>query len=684
MRKTLFSFLLLAQTLFGANECLSCHGGIEKIRHESSDMMQAILEVSQKAGHVGNDCIVCHGGNPQSNKKSSAHSGTVEYFKTNKGPKEFYSQPSHSDVNKNTCGACHENQVASATNSLMSTNQEKIQETLKSFGADRLYSHALATNKTQNPDASHKRFGSEAYQKYMQKLESLEPQAFAQETKKLPSAATPKELQKKPELSAFSYLNQEVLKDTKELNCASCHLPRNKEGKLIHSIQSSRKTTVKVDDKEYSGVSIATCVTCHKSEKSIATSYSGLIEKESSSTKKYVHMQEDVHFRKGMLCQDCHTSNDLHGDGFLNGAAATAVEIECQDCHGTTNAYPWELPLGYSDEFNTSISKGAARGTTKTVAEYLKQGSVAEVQEGYLLSSRGNPLPHATKEGNTITLHLASGKNIELQPLKKLKKDKHLSKKALLAMDSIDAHTQNLECYTCHATWAPQFYDNHLKIDYSEKKSSDARVSELKGFMRWEEPTLMQNAEGRISPSVPKYEAKITVVGEDSSVILYKNPHAERLALSALQPHTVQKEARSCESCHTNPKAMGMDISGLRVEKTELEAVDENTSESKGFKLLAPLSQEQKDKLDRSGICLSCHQDIPKGNLAISAMHHITKMAEINIDNDQHKSIVNKQLNIGIWAQVLGAAFVLIFIVIGIYILFFKKQPKNPRNEGWK
>ena len=39
-------------------------------------------------------------------------------------------------------------------------------------------------------------------------------------------------------------------------------------------------------------------------------------------------------------------------------------------------------------------------------------------------------------------------------------------------MDKIEAHTDKLECYTCHATWAPQCYGCHVKIDYSQGKQN--------------------------------------------------------------------------------------------------------------------------------------------------------------------------------------------------------------------
>ena len=75
-----------------------------------------------------------------------------------------------------------------------------------------------------------------------------------------------------------------------------------------------------------------------------------------------------------------------------------------------------ELPLGYSDEFDTKPKTGKPRGTTKTLAEYLKQGAIPKDKgDGFLLSARGNPLTKAVRKGNKVMMHLASGKDIELK-----------------------------------------------------------------------------------------------------------------------------------------------------------------------------------------------------------------------------------------------------------------------------
>jgi hypothetical protein len=654
-----------------------------------------------------------------------------------------------------------------------------------SFGAKDGYQHTTGNYDTNNSDNPDDRLGTDVYKKYMQKLSSMEPQVFSKEINKLPDAPTAQEIHKDPSLAVYTYLRQECLRchtgskgrqkrgDFRGIGCSSCHIPYSNEGYyegkdkktskkqghlLTHQIQSSRKVKVQVNDINYSGVPVETCATCHNQGKRIGVSYQGLME---TQNKKYLHMQGDIHYQKGMLCQDCHTSNDLHGDGFLGGTTAAAVEIECQDCHGTTKKYPWELPIGYSDEFNTTEATGEDRGVAQDIAKYLKQGYVAEKEDGYILTARGNPFPKAVKKGNKIIIHLSSGKDIELKPLKLLKETDALSPAGLLSMDTIGIHRSKMECYSCHATWAPQNYGTFVKIDYSEGKKSidylaashdqdkhgttgemrkknkylvDGKVTQTISHLRWEDPALSQNGEGRVSPTVPDYQTTVTVIGKDGKALIqnhiFKIPNVEgalsdgqnAINMSPAQPHTVQKKARTCESCHSSGKALGFGIGGGKLNtdpsKTTIidlmsadrkilpnrtdkqipaipnlkhdysQFIDENGTQlmtvGNHWKLSGPLSKEQRDKLDRRGVCLSCHQDIPKGNLAVSAMTHIAKMAEYKVDAKEHGNILNKILNLGAWFQVItGFTFVSVFLY-GIYLIFFKREPNNPRNEGWK
>jgi hypothetical protein len=695
MNKILVLFLFLCTLTFGANQCIVCHKNVEDIRDKESLMMKEIFKIADKAGHKNNDCIVCHGGNPKSNSIKYAHRGTVKYFKTNKGPKKYYKNPANPWINANTCGICHPNQVGAQINSLMMSQQGKIQNALFSLKVKDDNRHDIANYSSKNPDDIQKRVGSDVYKKYMQKLSFMEPQAFVSQVYELPGAPTAKEIQKNPSLAVYTYLRGD--KNThKEKGCSSCHIPYlGEKGHLLtHKIQSSRKVKIQTADVNYSGIPVSTCAVCHSDGKNIATSYQGDIELEMGS-KNYFHIQEDIHFKKGMLCQDCHTSNDLHGDGFLGGASAGAVEIECQDCHGTTNKYPWELPIGYSDEFNTTQISAQERGVSKDLAKYLKQGFVADVEDGYILSARGNPLPKAVKKDNKIIIYLANGKDIELKPLKLLKETKKLSKEALLSMDAIAAHDTRLECYSCHSTWAPQSYGHKIKIDYSKGKKSidylaashdknsnfkkhliNGEVTQSRVYLRWEEPTLSQNAEGRISPAIPAYQTSLTVIGKNKKTLLKKDIFSANM--TPLQPHTMAKRARTCESCHINPKILGL---GIEVDlQNSTKSIDVGTH----FKLSAPLSKVQIDKLDRRGACISCHVDMPDGNLAISVMSHIAQVAEYKVDKKEHGVILNTLLNIGAWVQIVIGFIIATLILYGIYIGFLKKEPNNPRNEGWK
>ena len=803
MKIIAFIFIVFSSLLFGANECAVCHDGVEDIRDRDSGMMKAILKVAEKAGHKGNDCIVCHGGNPYNKSKEYGHQGTVKYFKDNNGPKNFYPSPTSPWINKNTCGTCHPNQVSAQMNSLMMSESGKIQGAMWSFGAKEGYKHVNGNYNTKNPDSPHKRLGTDTYRKYMEKLATMEPQTFPEEQHELPAAPTVEEVHKDPSLAVFTYLRQECLRchtgskgrnkrgDYRGVGCASCHIPYSNEGfyegddvrtpkkerghMLSHQIQSSRKVKVNIHDINYSGVPVETCSTCHNRGKRIGVSYQGLMETEYQSTfdaqgngqpklhtKRYLHMQEDIHYQKGMLCQDCHTSNDLHGDGFISGTNLAAVEVECQDCHGTTKKYPWELPIGYSDEFEDKAKVGKGRGVATSVAEYLKQGYVPDAEDGYILTARGNPLPKAVRRGNEIVMHLASGKDIVMKPLKLLKQEERLSKQALVAMDQIDAHTSEMECYTCHVKWAPQCYGCHVKIDYSEGKQNvdylkashdqdiygqtggmrgdlkkylvPGKVTETRSYLRWEDPALAQNGEGRITPVIPGCQTTITVIGKDGEALLqnhiFKNPNVEgageegqlAIDMAPVQPHTISKESRSCESCHASDKAIGLGVGGgklnkdpskttiidlMRIDGTIIprqtdeqmpgipnlkhdysQFIDENGTQlmtvGHHFKLSQPLDAKQRAKLDRRGMCISCHQSIPEGSLAVSAMTHVAEMAQMEINTKDHADILNKLLHIGAWAQVVVVMFIGLLIMLFVYFKFIRKKPKNPRNEGWK
>jgi len=615
--------------------CLACHNGIEPIREERSQMMQRIKALGRADGDP-DGCIVCHGGDASAVEKESAH---VE---------PFYADPGSPWVNEHTCGKCHERHVATQMTSLMMTESGKIQGTVWSFGGmDRVYDHTWGNYDARNPDDPGERIGSADYRAYMEALRLKEPGAFPDAQEALPAAPTDlSQLHEHPELAAFTYIRAECQRchlgvkgrekrgDYRGMGCSACHIPYGNEGlyeggdptiprdrpghMLVHSIQATREAKVTVNDETYSGIPVETCTTCHDRGKRIGVSYQGLMESAFHSpfteggggqialhTKHYIAMQEDVHYQKGMMCGDCHTSIDVHGDGFIAGTNLAQVQIECPDCHGTPFAFPWELPLGYMDEFEESPRIGAPRGVARDLPAYLRQGTVYPVEDGYLRTARGNPYPDVVRRGNQVIVHTAGGKDLELNPLRLLYEQGRLTPEAQVAMCQVDKHMKRMECYACHATWVPQCYGCHLKIDFSEGKQSfdwvaaghehldpakqadrgegtydtymPGEVTEQRSYMRWEDPALGVSGEGRISPVTPGCQPSITVIGENGETIIQNNifrtpPNTEgageegqlALDMSPGQPHTIGK-ARSCESCHASEKALGYGINGGRL-----------------------------------------------------------------------------------------------------------------------
>ena len=41
----------------------------------------------------------------------------------------------------------------------------------------------------------------------------------------------------------------------------------------------------------------------------------------------------DIHYEKGLTCIDCHTADEMHGDGLTYDKMADAVTTTCEDCH---------------------------------------------------------------------------------------------------------------------------------------------------------------------------------------------------------------------------------------------------------------------------------------------------------------------------------------------------------------
>lgn len=560
-------------------KCLTCHEGIEKI--SDGPVMGSL------------SCTACHKGNADAVDKQQAHAG-------------MYANPSDLRVAAKTCGACHPKDLENAMKSLHATSAGKISGTRYAWGAqgrEGIY----ANQPVENP-------GAKKGVKALKSLPSYNP--------------------KKPEGAENSpsddYLRNQCLRchlwsggnpqdgDYRASGCAACHVLYSDAGayegndKAIPKGQKDRPRFHRITTK----IPVAQCLHCHNRGGRTGVSYIGDMESDAYGTpytasggkqgklhgKNYNHLKADIHYDKGLACIDCHTKQDLHGDGNIYAKREQAVEVRCEDCHGT-----------------------------------MKKRST-------LTTSWGNPFPSLTKENGKVVLtaKLTGKKHLAPQIA-----DISFKSPGYAAMAAIPTHMQKVECYGCHAKWAPQCYGCHARQNIgksggdwlNDKKSDDPSKAgtkanrqstaydwdESRSYLRWESPVLGVNSRGKVSPFIPGCQAIFTQVDGEKGIVSNKvyttNDGTSGIGTNPIQPHTVTKEARSCADCHMNSKTLGLG-SGIYDSKKnglpinfELERiVDENGKQLQetAHEGARPFNKAELERMDRTGACVACHAADPK------------------------------------------------------------------------
>jgi len=307
--------------------------------------------------------------------------------------------------------------------------------------------------------------------------------------------------------------------------CLACHLNNNPGG-------AHPDLSVKVED--------GRCFGCHSRSSRIALSYAGLAEAEKSSLENtptkvsrladgrlVEHRQADVHHQAGMGCIDCHT-----GDGLMGALANTerqdkSVDISCSDCHDNQN--PKVTLDNWPDRYRGMLDRIPFPVTAR---------------QEFLTTGNGTPLWHIEIRNDELLLYLKLAADTRAIP-------------AYTSHDHgyEDEHTR-LSCNACHAQWAPQCYACHLNFspddsqwDYTERKFTPGLWSQRQAGIRNSLPPLGVTATGDITTFVPGMIMSID--HPDFTAPLF------RRLFGALSPHTTGP-ARTCESCHRSPVALGL------------------------------------------------------------------------------------------------------------------------------
>ena len=560
--------------------CLRCHRGIEPI----SDVPQ--MKVLS--------CTFCHRGDPDGTTKEAAHKG-------------LWANPSDFRVASQTCGVCHREILERAKKSIHATSAGIISAARYTWGAQARKGAIYATFAVEDRDGDvPARLGA---------LEGL---------KKLPTFDPDRPLSPTNN-PVDDYLRSECLRchlwsqgarragDYRASGCAACHVLYSDSGTYQGGDKAIGKGAVGRPrfHRITSRIPAGQCVHCHNRGGRIGTSFVGIMESDGYGApwssepgkkgarklhgKYYNHLLPDIHYQKGMECMDCHTDNDIHGDGNIYSKKDQAVEIECTDCHGTLTA---PAPLK------------TARGTRLTWL-HRRGGKV-------VLVSRFDGRKHLVPQVRQV---VAS------------------NPRAAEAM-TIPGHMKRMECYACHARWAPQCYGCHVQVDrtahshdlVAEVKTADPskggviallpqttlKWRETRSYLRWEVPALGINGEGKVAPFIPGCQVVFTEAwpGGLHNHVFTTADGFSGIASNPVQPHTVRPKARRCEECHTNPKAVGLG-QGLFPSKPNGIPVDfglDQLVDAQGRQLQAtshdgarPFNRKELQRIRRVGVCGACH-----------------------------------------------------------------------------
>jgi len=276
--------------------------------------------------------------------------------------------------------------------------------------------------------------------------------------------------------------------------------------------------------------------------------------------KKAVHMSS-VHVDVGMHCIDCHFSQDNHGNGWIHGEVAAAVEVGCKDCHGTAMDYPNLFTSGPA-----ALGGGADMAVMRTpdgrrrfewIAGKLYQRSMMNSELEWEMS--------LVKDSVTPT---SPQYNAKAARAKLMSKDPASQQWGIGVAKTNLAHSNDeLECYTCHTSWTTSCGGCHLPIEANAKtERHHYEGGESRNYATYN-PQVARDEMFLIGRRETAKGGKYAPVRSSSALVLSStNSSRERIyvqqapiaasgyssqAFNPHFPHTERKtETKTCTDCH--------------------------------------------------------------------------------------------------------------------------------------
>ena len=276
-----------------------------------------------------------------------------------------------------------------------------------------------------------------------------------------------------------------------------------------------------------------------------------------------VHLA-DIHLQKGMACADCHFTQDVHGNGKLYGETRNAIEIGCQDCHGTIYSKATLKTSGPASANDLSSNLLRMRTPYKQARFYWDDGK---------LWQRSNVVEGRKWEVVQVLDTITPGNEHYSE---KSRLAKTMQKDGMTWGTAADAahlaHSdQKMTCYSCHSAWTSSCFGCHLSMSANQKmpmlhnEGQTTRNYTNYDFMVLRDDVYMLGVDGTVTGNkiAPVRSACAVVVSSQNANRnwLYQqqqtvsSPGFSGEAFSTYVPHTVRaKETKGCTDCHVSKK----------------------------------------------------------------------------------------------------------------------------------
>ena len=276
---------------------------------------------------------------------------------------------------------------------------------------------------------------------------------------------------------------------------------------------------------------------------------------------KAVHLA-DIHLEKGMQCNDCHFTQDNHGNGKIYGEPRAAVEIDCVDCHGTIRKKAALVTSGPAAPEGGRHLDGLRTpwGLRRFEWRHDKvfQRSMSEENKEWEIVQTVDTITRGNVRFNAKSLRA-----------KLINKD-GVVPAYLSADDATLAHANSsMTCYACHTSWTPTCFGCHLQMTANARKPMLHNEGLLTknytsyNFQVLRDDIYMLGVDGtvtghRIAPARSSCAVLVSSQNANREWLYYTQqtisaPGFSGQAFSTFVPHTVRaKETKECSDCHVS------------------------------------------------------------------------------------------------------------------------------------